>query len=212
MNNKSRPDAVLKATGKNEEEWFQLITENGWSELPHREMAQNLEKKAGVTSWWAQDITVRYEKAAGRRVLGQTADSGFELGVSCTLPVDAHTLWETLLSPDGMRLITGEPLNPDTLESGSESVSKGIFYRITLLKPYSHFRMRLTLPGFSDYSILQVRVTAMGKEKSRLAFHQEKLMGPEARAEMKRKWDAACERFKDMLGGKKELNVRNNTW
>jgi uncharacterized protein YndB with AHSA1/START domain len=50
---------------------------------------------------------VAYEKARGRRVGGQTADAGFQIGVSRTFAVTPDEAWRFMTSPQGMRLWLG---------------------------------------------------------------------------------------------------------
>jgi hypothetical protein len=50
--------------------WFALLDQRGASDWKHRDIAVFLSEE-GVPPWWTQDITVRYEKRIGRRVLGQ---------------------------------------------------------------------------------------------------------------------------------------------
>jgi hypothetical protein len=48
--------------------------------------------------------------------------------------------------------------------------------------------MRWKQPGWTEYSILQVRITPKGDSKSTLSFHQEKLPDKEARETLIPHW------------------------
>jgi hypothetical protein len=88
-----RPDqsdaAVRKATGRSWWQWEELLDGLGAAELSHGEIVALVRERGGVESgWWQQGVTVGYEKLKGKRVLGETAGSGFQVGVSRTLEVD----------------------------------------------------------------------------------------------------------------------------
>ncbi len=82
-------DALLRATGHNWDHWFGVLDAWGARERSHTEMARWLREERGVDGWWAQAITVGYERARGMRAMGQVA-SGFVVNVSRTIaaPVD----------------------------------------------------------------------------------------------------------------------------
>lgn len=77
--------AVQKATGRSWEEWFALLNNIQGGQLTHREIAQKLSSEHHVEGWWAQNITVEFERSIGRREHGQRCDGDFEVSVSKTL-------------------------------------------------------------------------------------------------------------------------------
>jgi hypothetical protein len=56
-------------------EWIRVLDEWGAAGRTHTDIARWLAEQHGVPPWWTQDITVRYEKHIGRRVLGQRGQS-----------------------------------------------------------------------------------------------------------------------------------------
>jgi Domain of unknown function (DUF4287) len=105
------PDAVLAATGRELRDWYALLDEHeatGWS---HTEMARWLREEHGVAGWWAQSVTVSYERARGLREVHQTS-RGFEANVSRTIAVPAPELFEALharLSAEAVGVRTATP-------------------------------------------------------------------------------------------------------
>lgn len=71
-------------------QWVAILDEWGARDKPHPDIARWLGEKQGVPPWWTQDITVRYEKHIGRRVLGQRG-STFSATASKTINVADHT-------------------------------------------------------------------------------------------------------------------------
>ena len=172
----SSDEATRRATGASLEEWAQIIRAAGLADASHKQIADFLALERGVPPWWAQQLTVGYERLYRARPVGATADGGFQIGVSRTFGISAAKLWDFLVSPRGAALISGD--GPDAAETEP-----------TTLRPYSHIRMRWRLPLWKGYSILQVRV-AGGKdaESATITFHQEKLPDAAAREDMRRRW------------------------
>lgn len=72
----------------------------------------------GVDGWWAQAVTVGYERARGMRAVNQRADGSFCAYASKTFPVDALMLSKAFtearrrnrwLEPDLLRVRTSQP-------------------------------------------------------------------------------------------------------
>ncbi len=86
-------DAAVQArTGRTWDEWRAVI--DGWSghEQGHAEVARWLQEEHGVDGWWAQSITVGWERITGRRLPGQAADGTFTANRSATITTDASVL------------------------------------------------------------------------------------------------------------------------
>ena len=48
--------------------------------MPHKEIARLLFEKGYIENgWWGQMVTVGYEYARGRRIVGQPETTGFEI-------------------------------------------------------------------------------------------------------------------------------------
>lgn len=202
MNN----DTVRKATGRSFTQWFEVIESAGISSAPHKTIAEYLAALDGVSFWWAQSITVEYEKAVGRRVKGQTASGDFQVGVSKTLPVSTEVLWAFLESEKGLALLLsgGNSVDSpagsgvlDSLMSLDGSTGDGLRVYTTTFHEGSHLRLQYTEPGWAAHSILQIRVRAAATGKTTLSFHQEKLPDMSARETMKTRWKTLASRLSE---------------
>ena len=101
-------DAVRKATGKGWDAWFALLDSEGAEALPHKQVARMLHDKGYIASgWWCQMVTVEYERARGKRVLGGTESAGFQIGVQKTLPLPLEEAWALIVEPAGRALWLG---------------------------------------------------------------------------------------------------------
>ena len=72
----------LKKTGHHLEHWFNVLDRFGAVEKGHTAAATHLSEAHQVDGWYAQGITVAYERARGKRVLNQRCDGAFEVSVS----------------------------------------------------------------------------------------------------------------------------------
>jgi hypothetical protein len=86
-------EAVTKATGRDWQQWFALLDNWGAASRTHTETARWLTAEHGVANWWAQSITVGYERARGLRAPGQHQD-GWAVSASKTIAVPVERLFE----------------------------------------------------------------------------------------------------------------------
>jgi hypothetical protein len=87
-------DHVVSArTGRTWEEWVRLLDSRGARSMVHRDIAEYLYEKEGVPGWWAQTVTVGYERIRGLRDVGQRRSGEYEASKSKTLPVPVRKLF-----------------------------------------------------------------------------------------------------------------------
>lgn len=91
-------ETIVKGTGHDWAHWIALLDAWGAMERSHTEIARWLVATADITGWWAQTVTVGYERARGRRALHQTS-RGFEVGVSKTVRVPLAIAWDAVTDP-----------------------------------------------------------------------------------------------------------------
>lgn len=104
---------VAERTGRTWSEWLAELDRWGAAERTHTEIARHLAAEHGVPGWWAQTVTVGYERARGRRAVHQQAD-GFSVGASRTVAVPVERLFEAVCDPawpteGALRLRTAQP-------------------------------------------------------------------------------------------------------
>ena len=84
-------EAMVRGSGRNHEEWFALLDAWGATERRHTDIATWLRETHGVGGWWAQSITVDYERARGMRARHQMG-AGFSVSATRTVNADAERL------------------------------------------------------------------------------------------------------------------------
>lgn len=95
-------DAVIRQnTGRDWNDWRGLIDRWPDHERGHTAVASWLRDEHDVDGWWAQAITVGWERITGRRLPHQMGDGTFTANRSATISTDALALREMLLDDDG---------------------------------------------------------------------------------------------------------------
>jgi Domain of unknown function (DUF4287) len=89
-------EVIRRRTGRGWEEWFDLLDGSDAIAKPHREIARWLRSEHGLDGWSAQSVTVSYERARGRRAVGEHAD-GFAITAQKTVEVPVERLYEAFV-------------------------------------------------------------------------------------------------------------------
>src|SRR5438067_5257092 len=88
-------DASIKAkTGCNWERWVKTLDKFGADKKSHREVASMIAKTWKLDGWWAQTVTVGYERIKGLRARGQRRDGSYEATKSRTFSVPLDKLFD----------------------------------------------------------------------------------------------------------------------
>lgn len=169
--------AVRRATGKCWDEWFALLDAWGAADECHRAIARHLERDHGLDGWWAQSVTVGYERARGRRALHQTAD-GFEISVSRTFPLPLERLRAAFAE---------EAARDRWLEPG------------TLRRRPGRAHTSLRFDVGDGATRLTVTLTAKGGDRTVAALQHERLPGAIAVETWRAFWKERLARLADVL-------------
>ena len=90
--------AIEKGTGSGWDEWFRSLDAWGAADRTHTDIARYVRDEREVDGWWAQAVTVGYERARGLRAVHQTS-RGFEVSVSKMVGAPPALVWEAFLDP-----------------------------------------------------------------------------------------------------------------
>jgi hypothetical protein len=159
-------ERVVEATGRGWQAWFAVLDEWGAPTHTHTEIARWLREEHGVDGWYAQSITLGYERARGLRAPGEHAD-GFAITASRTIAVPVERLFSTFEDPGlrerwlpGADLRTRTATAPRSARYDWEDGSTRV------------------IVGFDD----------LGESKSRVSLSHERLPDAETADEMKSWW------------------------
>ncbi len=171
--------SVVEKTGRGWEEWLDLLDDWGAGERAHKEIARWLAEEQGVPGWWAQTVTVGYERARGGRAVGEHAD-GFSITASKTVNAPVDRLFDAWVDEQQRRRWL-----PD-----------GQLTERTSTRPKS---ARFDWGDGSTRVIVGFEVK--GESKSSVGLAHERLPDAEEAERMKAYWRARVARLKEVLEG-----------
>lgn len=85
--------AVTKQTGCTWEKWVWALDRSGAQDWSHRAIALHVHDTYRVPDWWAQTVTVGYERIKGLRAIGQRRGGSFEATKSKTFVAAASEVF-----------------------------------------------------------------------------------------------------------------------
>ena len=173
-----RSDAIMKEkTGCTWERWVEALDRAMAYTWAHREIARYVNEKYKIPGWWAQSVTVGYERIRGLRAVGQRRDGLFEANKSKTFPVPLGRLYSAFHSARvRTRWLPGIDL--------------------TVRTATRHKSMRITWP---DRTSVVVGFEAKGPRKSLVAIQHEKLPDQAAATRLRGYWADRLGALKEML-------------
>ncbi len=170
-------EAVRKKTGQTWLEWATSLDALGAKALDHTAIAALVrERWPDIGGWWAQTVTVGYERIRGLRDLGQLCSGDYAASKSKTYPVSVGRLFEAFEDENTRDRWIGEPT---VVRTATESRS-----------------MRLTWP---DGTIVAFWFTDKGPDKSSVSVQHDKLDSPERRELEKEAWGERLARLKELV-------------
>jgi hypothetical protein len=173
-----KSDAILKEkTGCTWERWVKALDRVKADTWPHPKIAKYVQEKYRVSGWWAQTVTVGYERIKGRRAVGQRADGTFEANKSKTFPVPLGRVYQAF--SDGRKRARWLPEPNLTIRGAVRGKS-----------------MRITWP---DHTPVEIWFVPKGDDKSQVALAHRKLPDRAATIRMKEYWGERLDALKTVL-------------
>jgi hypothetical protein len=139
-------------TGCAWDKWVFALDHYEAAELPHREIARLVHEKYKIPGWWAQTVTVGYERIKGLRAIGQRRDGAYEAGRTKTIGAPVRTLYRAFRDARVRRRWLPEPITLRTAHPG-----KSVRFR------------------WDDGTIVQAYFTPKGKAKTAVTIQHMKL-------------------------------------
>jgi hypothetical protein len=171
-------ETIKRGSGKSWDEWFAILDAWGATRRTHGEIARFVNEEHGVAGWWAQTVTVGYERGRGMRRIHERTD-GFYVGVSKTFPVGANRLSEEFT--DARK--RNRWLEPGTLRTRTSQPGKSA--RFDFLE---------------DESRVHVYFVSKGRAKATVAIQHERLPDETAVEERRSYWKERLGRLAERLG------------
>ena len=146
-------DAVRAKTGCDWKKWVRVLDAKGVASKSHKEIAKYVYDSFEVSGWWAQMVTVGYERIKGLRDVGQVCDGKYQASKSKTLPVPLTKLYRAFSVAR-----TRNRWLPDV--------------KLKVRKSTPDKSMRIT---WEDGTSVEAYFTAKGTKKSQVAIQHRKL-------------------------------------
>ena len=134
------------------------------------------------------------------RPTGLTRDAGWQIGASCTFPVDLAAAWELLLSPRGLALWLGDLVTGPLAAGTAYATADGTTGEVRSLREQDRVRLTWRPPGRAKPATVQLALTAAPRGTT-VRFHTERLGSAEEREELRRHWHAVLDRLEGELPG-----------
>jgi hypothetical protein len=162
-----KSDAAVKAaTGCTWERWVDALDYVNADTWPHPKIARYIQEKFKLTSWWAQTVTVGYERIRGLREVGQKRSGSFGFTKSRTFPVPIARLFAAF-----------------AVARARSRWMPGV--KLTVRTATPHRSMRFT---WEDETSIEVSFMAKGPGKSSAHVQHDKLPTREASVRAKAFW------------------------
>jgi hypothetical protein len=146
--------------------------------MVHRDIADCLFREHGVPGWWAQMVTVGYERIRGLRDIGQRRSGEYEASKSKTLAVPLGTLYRAF-----------------SVARRRERWLPGVKWTVRTAIPDKSIRVT-----WEDGTSVELYFVAKGPEKSQVAIQHRKLGTRAQAAKAKSFWGERLEELARLPG------------
>lgn len=168
-------DAAVKAkTGRTWSQWFTLLDKAGAAKMTHKAIAELIAKRHKIPGWWAQMVTVGYERARGLRKVNETL-SGFRTSVSRTLDAGVDAAFDAWDNAKTRAAFLKEAVNVSTRNPGKN--------------------LRFTW----KVGRVEVRFVVKGPKKTQVTVDHEGLKSAADVGKVRAQWTAAMDKLGDKL-------------
>jgi hypothetical protein len=172
-------DKVLREkTGRTWEEWVRILDLRGARSMVHGDIARYLYEEQGVPGWWAQMVTVGYERIRGLREIGQRRSGEYAASKSKTVPAPLPSLYRAF-----------------TVARTREKWLPGVAWKVRTSVPDKSIRVT-----WEDGTSVEFYFTAKGASKSQLAIEHRKLKSRKDAEKSKAYWGERLDQLAKLFG------------
>ena len=193
-----RDEVVLAKTGRTRADWFAVLDAFDGRAQGHKASAAHLMGAHGVAPWWAQAITVEYERSRGIRSYGERAD-GFACSVQRALAVPAGRAWDAFADPGEVDLWTASGHRHNFREGcrwRDAAGGRGVFERIVRAR---FVRFTWNHPERAPGSFVDVEFLVRGEDRSIVKVTHRWIRSAEEREDLRLHWSWALDSMKSFV-------------
>lgn len=177
MNREIGDEALAAKTGRTWAQWLAALDADGCRAMDHKSIARHVHDRYAVGDWWAQMVTVGYERLAGLRARHQKSD-GFAANASRTIAADLASLYKAWSDTRRRRRWLGDE-------------------RLTIRTAAADKSMRITWSDGRTH--VDVNFYAKGPGKSQVAVQHRKLASARDVEKIKKMWGERLDSLKAVL-------------
>jgi uncharacterized protein YndB with AHSA1/START domain len=194
-------ERVVKETGKGWGHWFGVLDKFGCGTKGHKESARHLQSRHGLSSWWAQTVTVEYEVAKGIRKPGQRSDGKYALDVHRTVAAPVARCWDAFTTKKGLEGWFNSGVKTDLRVGGTYTGAGGDRCTYKVIVPKKRLRMTWENPKHTAGSIVQVSFEELDRSKTRVSVSHTKIATLAEMRDLKRAWSGVMDEFRAFVEG-----------
>ncbi|MFQ5918572.1 MAG: SRPBCC domain-containing protein [Thermoplasmata archaeon] len=193
-----RGESVKAKTGRDWEEWFSLLDDWGADSKGHAPAARHLEEAYDLSGWWAQTVTVEYERARGLREVGQQGDA-FVARVQRTVRVPAETAYAALTVPDQLSRWFTEDAHADLRIGGRYENRDGDQGEFLRLDPPGRIKYTWENPDHAPGTMVEIWIEPKEEAKSLIRLEHSRLRNQAEYEDLKQGWRWALDSLRSYL-------------
>jgi len=191
--------ALRAKTGKTWAEWFAMLDGWGASEKGHKQTARYLAESWGVSAWWAQSITVRYERERGLRAFGQRSEGTFTVSVQRTMRATSEQVFDALTRPDVLSRWFTRSAQADLRVGGRYANADGDQGEFLIFDRPRRLRFTWDNPEHSPNTLVEVVLTEKPGGRVTLRLEHSRIQTQAYFQDMKEGWTWAMDSLKSYL-------------
>ena len=127
------------------------------------------------------------------RRTGHTKDAGWEIGVSRTVPFPVERVWNFLTSSAGSAVWLGAGVERLEEPGAAYETETGTAGQVRSFRPRDRVRLTWQPVDWDHDSTVQFTVTPVAGDRTRVVFHQERLVDAAERERQRGHWQAVLD-------------------
>jgi uncharacterized protein YndB with AHSA1/START domain len=192
-------DAVRKASGKGWQEWFRILDRFDARAKGHHAAACHLEEAHEVPGWWAQMITVQYERERGLRAVNQRMSGDYEVSVSRTIAAPRDRAWEAFAAARHLNRWFTHRATQRFEEGGTYRNGDGDHGEFRRIVPGKRIRFTWNSRHHRPGSLVEVRFDDKPRGKCSVTVQHMKLASAGEVEDLRGAWSGALDSLRSYL-------------
>jgi len=192
-------ETLKTKTGKSWAEWLSILDSWGASEKGHKQTARYLGEVWGVSAWWAQSITVRYERESGLRLFGQRSEGTFTVSVQRTIRATPDRAFDALTQPDVLSRWFTTSAQADLRVGGRYANADGDQGEFVIFDRPQRLRFTWDNPEHCPNTLVEVVLTEKPGGSVTVRLEHSRIRSQAGYLDMKEGWTWAMDSLKSYL-------------